>query len=144
MWVHTSIFVVGRHRCAKSIREMSSLLDIPRAMIKWYFCKLEALRNQSNSRCGRHKVTELGCQVMMCQRCQRSADSITAEFQSSSGIKSQKKTNFVAWLSSSYKSNVSLCKFNVTLWAKTEQENKRLFYPCSKYSLLTLCVKYTS
>lgn len=89
--------VIGCHRCNKSVREISSLLDIPRSTVSGIIAKWKRLGTTATQpRSGRpRKVTERGRRVLrriVRKSRQSSADSITAEFQTSSGINISTKT----------------------------------------------------
>lgn len=84
----------------KSVIEIFSLLDFPQSIVSGSIAKWKRLGTTAiQPRSGRpHKVTEPGRQVLrriVCKSCQRSAGSIIAEFQTTSGINIS--TNTVHW-----------------------------------------------
>ena len=88
------VTVIGCHCYKKSVCEMSSLRDIPQSLVSGIISKWK-WQTRSGRPC---KVTERGHWVLrhtLCKSHQRSADSVTAEFQTTMGINISAKT--VCW-----------------------------------------------
>ncbi|CAI9585926.1 unnamed protein product, partial [Staurois parvus] len=83
--------VIGWHLCNKSIRESSSLLNIPRSTVSGIITRWKQLDTTATQpRSGRpRKMTERGQRMLKCtvhRSCQLSAESIAKDLQTSCGL----------------------------------------------------------
>lgn len=87
--------VIGCHLCNKTVREISSLLGIPRSTVSDIIRKWKRLGTTATQpRSGRpRKITEQGQQLLKCMVGKSlTADSVAEEFRASTGINVSTKT----------------------------------------------------